>query len=68
MTLLEEPKTSYAFRHAFIDQLRDANVPEGVRMALTGPARQVIEDGYGLGYSLQKKASAIKAACAWLEV
>jgi integrase len=65
-SVLDEQKTTYAFRHAFIDLLRDAGVTEDVRTELTGQSRQVMEDRYGLGYSLERKLGAIRDAYSWL--
>lgn len=48
--------TFHSFRHAFIDALREAEVPDSVSNSLVGHADRSVHAGYGHGVSIQKLA------------
>lgn len=66
LSILDTPKTTYSFRHAFIDALRNSGVTQDVRTQITGQSRPVMEDDYGHGHALELKAAAIEKALKWL--
>ena len=50
----------HSFRHSFRDRLRELEVPSEMIDELGGWAKASVGQSYGLGFSLEQKASAVK--------